>query len=261
MSRLMSAITAASKRRSFDPLSLSPALWLDASDASTLFDATTGGSLVAADGAVARWEDKSGNARHATQETGSSQFQRKTGILNGRDILRSSGSPKHMRSALSLAGLDDATIFAVLHASSLTNYQSALRWQESDPSYLVYPWGSSAIFIHAPDGATSGVSSGLVANEWNIGVARRQRNISTGLQTWRNGAAVASRSTANATIAPDASQLTLGRYSLGAVQYSSGEYFIGDYAEILVFTTALSTTDRQAVESYLASKWNITLAS
>ena len=45
-------------------------LWLDASDTSTLFDATAGGSLVTTNGsAVARWNDKSGNNRHAIQGT------------------------------------------------------------------------------------------------------------------------------------------------------------------------------------------------
>jgi hypothetical protein len=45
-------------------------LWLNAADSSTFFDATAGGSLVTTDGAaVARWADKSGNNRHATQTT------------------------------------------------------------------------------------------------------------------------------------------------------------------------------------------------
>ena len=45
-------------------------LWLDASDTSTLYNATAGGSLVTTNGAaVARWADKSGNNRHATQAT------------------------------------------------------------------------------------------------------------------------------------------------------------------------------------------------
>lgn len=45
-------------------------LWLDASDTSTLYDATAGGNLVTTDGsAVARWQDKSGNNRHAIQAT------------------------------------------------------------------------------------------------------------------------------------------------------------------------------------------------
>lgn len=44
-------------------------LWLDAADSSTLFDATAGGSLVSVGGTVARWQDKSGNNRHAIQGT------------------------------------------------------------------------------------------------------------------------------------------------------------------------------------------------
>jgi hypothetical protein len=52
--------------RTFTPLSLSPALWLDASDTSTLFDVS--GNVVAPDGAIARWEDKSGNGRHAVKK-------------------------------------------------------------------------------------------------------------------------------------------------------------------------------------------------
>lgn len=44
-------------------------LWLDGSDATTLFDAVSGGSAVAENGAIARWQDKSGNNNHATQST------------------------------------------------------------------------------------------------------------------------------------------------------------------------------------------------
>ena len=42
---------------------------MDASDTSTLYNATAGGSLVSVGGTVARWQDKSGNNRHAIQGT------------------------------------------------------------------------------------------------------------------------------------------------------------------------------------------------
>jgi hypothetical protein len=89
-------------------------LWLDSSDASTLFNATTGGSLVAADGGVARWEDKSGNARHATQSTAANRPARKTAIQGGRDVLRFDGSNDFMSVASS-----EAT-FAFLHSTNST---------------------------------------------------------------------------------------------------------------------------------------------
>ena len=53
---------------SFNPLSLSPSLWFDFSDLTTLFQDTGGTSPVTADGqAIRRINDKSGNGNNATQ--------------------------------------------------------------------------------------------------------------------------------------------------------------------------------------------------
>ena len=51
------------------PAAISTDLWLDAADASTVYDTSVGGSLTDDGGNVGRWEDKSGNARHAIQAT------------------------------------------------------------------------------------------------------------------------------------------------------------------------------------------------
>lgn len=51
------------------PVTSNLALRLDASNFASIFDATTGGNQVSDGGTVARWEDQSGNARHATQGT------------------------------------------------------------------------------------------------------------------------------------------------------------------------------------------------
>jgi hypothetical protein len=48
-----------------------------------LYDATAGGSLVAVDGAIARWEDKSGNGRHFTQGTIGLRPTRRSAVKNG----------------------------------------------------------------------------------------------------------------------------------------------------------------------------------
>ena len=66
------------------PALISTALWLDAADATTLFT-TNAGSTVATNGsAVGRWNDKSGNNRHATQATSANRPSCLTGALNGR---------------------------------------------------------------------------------------------------------------------------------------------------------------------------------
>lgn len=62
-------------------------LWLDGSDPSTLFDAESGGSLVAPNGQIARWEDKSNNGRHFTRSTAFPRPTRAVGVKNGRDAV------------------------------------------------------------------------------------------------------------------------------------------------------------------------------
>lgn len=66
------------------PALITTALWLDAADATTLFT-TNAGSTVATNGsAVGRWNDKSGNNRHATQALSANRPSCLTGALNGR---------------------------------------------------------------------------------------------------------------------------------------------------------------------------------
>lgn len=70
-------------------------LAFNAALATSLYDATSGGSLVAADGAISRWEDQSGGARHATQ-TSTARPLRKIGVINGHDAVRFDGADDYM---------------------------------------------------------------------------------------------------------------------------------------------------------------------
>ena len=84
---------------------------LDASVAGSLYDAVSGGGLVAADGAVARWEDLSGNGRHATQSTSGARPLRRVGSINGVDALQFDGSDDRM--TFTITGSDPNTLIAV----------------------------------------------------------------------------------------------------------------------------------------------------
>lgn len=69
----------------FDPLTLSPYLWLDASDITTLFQDAGGTTPVASDGdPVGLWLDKSGNGRHYSQATSGRRPTYKTNVQNGK---------------------------------------------------------------------------------------------------------------------------------------------------------------------------------
>ena len=69
------------------PASLSTALWLDGADGTTMYDATSGGSVVAANGTVARWEDKSGNTRHVTQATAGTRPTLRASVINSKSAI------------------------------------------------------------------------------------------------------------------------------------------------------------------------------
>jgi hypothetical protein len=74
----------------FSPASISGLqLWLDASDASTLFQNSNGTTAASADGdPVGYWGDKSANGRHATQSDGTKKPALKLALENGRNAIR-----------------------------------------------------------------------------------------------------------------------------------------------------------------------------
>lgn len=93
-------------------------LWLDASDSTTLFDTTSGGSLVAANGLIARWEDKSGSARHVIQSTTGSRPLRKTIVQNGLDGILFDGTADDLVGSINLNTRDCSTFVVFARTNS-----------------------------------------------------------------------------------------------------------------------------------------------
>ena len=250
-------------------------LWLDASDASTLFDATTGGSLVAADGGVARWEDKSGNARHMTQGTIANRPLRKTSVQNSRDVLRFDGT----NDAMSVPSSTSTFIF--LHNLNSTVFLVVKRPSNSvAPLFITYSIGSdrTGYAIYCFDGSSTsdglgcqvgrGVggtfvlinasANGFISSSgFNLLTSVTQATNSTAANRSslrRNGGTATENNTNTGAVNSGASEYDL------TLAYNSryGEITNTDYAEVIVYNSALSDTNRAAVESYLMTKWGIT---
>ena len=147
---------------------------------------------------------------------------------------------------------DAISIYLVSKAATLANYTSAYRNQAT--SYVVYPFGSTAQFIVSSDGGIAGgVSSGIVANTWNITSAHYKKNTTNGMRTYRNNTIVAQRNSVNVNM-PHNLRLWIGSLN------GSSEYFNGEIAQMIVcyndnFSNASQTQHRDHIYEYLNAKY------
>lgn len=228
-------------------------LWLDAADAATLFDATTGGSLVAADGGVARWEDKSGNGRHATQETIENRPARKTAVQGGKDVLRFDGGNNFLEGFSTPAGGNTRSVFAV--AKLNTSFGEMFQiGKGAGTGFLIRAGSFSGTFFAGGD---------ITAN--NLTVPNTTLPISTTFL-----AALIQQTRTSVTYYFNTTNYSLNG-TLSSFNMPNAGYFVGkgrtatadltpwtgDIAELIVYDSALSDADRSAVESYLMAKWGI----
>jgi hypothetical protein len=245
-----------------NPLSLSGLqLWLDGSDSATLFDATTGGSLVAVDGGVARWEDKSGYSRHFTQGTSANRPIRKAADINGLDCLRFDGVNDVLtRSQEAWAHAVPLNFFIVFRAVAFSAAYNAL-WD-------FYGTSSSAYF----SGNTGMIKSNGKSSVYIVATGGRQPNYdNTGSVTYAiNTTHLFFASIDNNAISSRGDKISDGLYTdvwtyetdnfasdplkLGASPLFN-RYTDIKICEFIVYNAELSPTERDAVEDYLTRKW------
>jgi hypothetical protein len=245
-------------------------LWLDASDAETLFDATSGGSLVAADGTVKRWEDKSGNNRHATEATNGPQ--RKLAVRGGLDALRFDGTNDRLNTgAISSLDILDMTVLVVAATTAAKSNPAltisygdftASHTNEDRHGLVIFSAGSTfpslAGFVRNASGGAVLPATGdrpqfslnelLVAGYYvdSLGGCYSFKNLATPV-AGINGPADT----------PSLHQ----KVSLGVNDASSAsvvEFFQGDICEVIIYSATLTAAQRNAVIGYLMAKWAIT---
>lgn len=213
----------------FSPLALNPLFWFDASD-------TT--SITSSAGRVSQWDDKSGNARNATQATGTLQPTTGSTTQNGLNVL-TFGLNRMTTSSFSFSG-SKFTCFAVCRAStdSATNRQ-VIGTIGSNPT-LWLSSGNWSLY------ATS-VFSSTTAYDTNW-------HIFTGIF---NGAASAIRldGVEIATGNPGTASYTVGS-NIGSDSGTTSAWR-GDIAELISCPLLLSNNDLRVVETYLNAKWAV----
>jgi hypothetical protein len=229
------------------PTALSTALWLDANDASTI---TLNGST------VSQWRDKSGNARHASQATVANQPMYSATEFNGNGRIRFDGTNDSLSiasTALFSSGNANLSMFFVYSSIASSGYGAIFANYIAGNLEVLYatsglgyamPWG---LYNNAPMDLASG---GYVQNKKSIIGAIRNSGVFTGYTDGTTDLSV-SNSASVYTESNTQSQWYIGSNNVG------GENANVEIAEIILVNSAISTTDRQRLEGYLAWKWGL----
>ena len=229
-------------------------LWLDGSDAGTLYDATSGGSLVAADGEILRWEDKSGNGRHFTQDTSGIRPLRKTSVKNGLSAVGFTGDWMSGTYTYTIG-----TIFVVWNQpTTRSDFVSVVSARAGGASKVAN--GSLNYNLNFPSVDTVAVDSspGSVT-----AVAYRLNRVAI-----TNSNFVSFNAGVSARTSPDRWQHTSASFAavtgskpivLGADSFGSSGRTMnnGHVGEVIAYSGTLTAGQVVSVENYLVNKWGL----
>ena len=215
------------------------ALWLDAADTTTI----TGGSAVTA------WNDKSGNGVNAASPIGT--ITTNSTPINKLNTIRF-GTTSYL-TIPSLTLTTNITAFAVLRGVTTQGTGPAgyfFLGRGNQPSFFTYTTGSgsfSALFASGNETDWSLPSSNYFYNNPGIVCVTNNASYVNGTQL-----TLLSGSVPNNITAGTYTSLLVGGRGSG---FTDSVAF--DYAELIVYNTSLTTTQRQQVEGYLAAKWGL----
>jgi hypothetical protein len=229
-------------------------LWLDGTDpAGTGFQPAFGS-------AVSTWVDKSGLGNNGTATGGSPIFTAKA--INGTPAIYMSNAPG-FRGNISITGTT-LTCFAVAVTPSIPNalgHDQRLVSLAVNTSGADYTSASTAIALMnwAAYDASSIVTyrnSGPIASNAisaNVAFIAASEYDGTNGYLWKDGKPGSSPS------AGSTGSFATGVYGVGehAATIGGAECWNGYIGEVMIYSTALTTSQRQAVESYLSRKWGV----
>ena len=220
---------------SFQPTSISGlSLWLDAADSTTL---TLSGSN------VTQWRDKSSNAYQSTV-AGSPVYTRNSRLNQIGCVSFNGTSDSLLWNSFSLNQPFTAFAVCTLRISANPLYAFVLEPTLSSNAVILYTSSGPVLTMWA--GLQNQTTSPTVTFSSNItGVYSAIFNGTSSLLGF-NG-------TATSNLSPGTSNWT-GLY-LG--RDWGGIYQPGEYGEVIFYSGALSTAQRQQVEGYLATKWGL----
>jgi len=243
----------------FTPLHLSPQLWLDASDTSTITESG---------GAVSQWNDKSGNGYNFSQGTAAAQPTTGVTLQNGLNVLNFDGGDNLLAAnASDWKFLHDGTDYIIAVAARITSntggYMGNMEGGSGQTGVYLFKTGTS-IFHYVrndPNIVLLNTPSNIVDTSFRVvsvlsdpdnatAVNRSRIFVDRGLQN------------ANSTNTAAPSSSNPGQvFRVGSMVTNAGAsvfFMTGSIAEIIIVSgSAAIESNRILLRDYLNNKWRM----
>ena len=208
---------------------------------------------------VSLWQDQSGQGYNASQSNATNQPSLVTNAINALPAINLNGSTGFLQ--FPAAGFSEISsglsIFIVLKPTAVTAGSQILNLgtgisNDYNIGLEINASSEAEYFVYTSTGATMtsvSLGSAMTTSAQLIEVVQS----GTSASIYLRGGSVVTNNSMNAIPAP-----TNGRPNSYLGQGSGGgNYFNGEVAELLIYQTALSTAQRQAIETYLINKYNL----
>jgi hypothetical protein len=223
----------------------SPALWMEADTG-----VTTG---TGSPPSVSTWADLSNNSNSAAS-AGGSEPTYKTDSINGLPAVSFNGSSQYLSLPSGFGSLNDISMFIVTQPRSLTPDAHILDLGEgSSGNNILFQMSSSGSYgeFWVYDGSSGTCARSLqplVQSQYQLLEAVQSAGTAT---FYVNGIAGAENSGMNSIPSVTRPANFIGKASAG------GSFYHGKIAEIILFSSALSESQRKTVEAYLIHKYQL----
>jgi hypothetical protein len=245
--------TLSDKNVIFGPAGVSPVglhSWYDASNSS---------SIISSGNNVLQWNDLSGNKRHGVIFGGSSSPTTGTTTQNGLNVINFNGVDQFLIAPADVSS-NSLTFFSVYRRNSGNTYGrlfSLFKTNNNDYG------NTDAIEVHTSAGSFGGVTPPFVGGYRNA-THIAGSTISYGTSylfsatldgaNWsqNNSGTIINGTTSSTPISADTDNI-----GAGSMLGGGDAYYTGWFAERIIFTRVLNSTEISQVRSYLSSKWGV----
>ncbi len=206
--------------------------------------------VISSSSAVSEWNDLSGNGNNAVQSTSANQPTLVSNSMNGNPVIRFNGTNSKLTlpTSATLGIQSNPYEMFIVGKSSSSNVQFLIACGATEQFEYHLNGSSGARFI--PITSTyidEGTAGAFTDGNAHIFSARASAT----------GGAVRVDGTDGGTSSGNILSSNSGALQLGV--RSDGTYYLnGDIAEVILYNTNLSTSDRSTVEHYLADRYGIT---